>query len=33
MPAKLRDAFQPREFIYPANLLTLARLLLLPAAI
>ena len=33
MPAKLRHAFQPREFFYPANLLTLARLLLLPAAI
>ena len=33
MPAKLRHAFQPREFIYPANLLTLARLLLLPVAI
>jgi CDP-diacylglycerol--glycerol-3-phosphate 3-phosphatidyltransferase len=33
VPAKLRHAFQPREFVYPANLLTLARLLLLPAAI
>ena len=33
MPAKLRHAFQLREFIYPANLLTLARVLLLPAAI
>jgi CDP-diacylglycerol---glycerol-3-phosphate 3-phosphatidyltransferase len=33
MSAKLRHAFQPREFFYPANLLTLARLLLLPAAI
>jgi CDP-diacylglycerol--glycerol-3-phosphate 3-phosphatidyltransferase len=31
--AKIRDAFQLREFIYPANLLTLARLLMLPAAI
>jgi CDP-diacylglycerol--glycerol-3-phosphate 3-phosphatidyltransferase len=33
VPAKFRDAFQLREFIYPANLLTLARLLMLPAAI
>ena len=33
MPAKFRDAFQLREFSYPANLLTLARLLMLPAAI
>ena len=33
MPAKIRDAFQLREFLYPANLLTLARLLMLPAAI
>ena len=33
MSAKLRHAFQLREFIYPANLLTLARVLLLPAAI
>ena len=33
MPAKLRHAFQPREFSYPANLLTLARLLMLPAAL
>ena len=33
MPAKLRHAFQPREFSYPANLITLARVLLLPAAI
>ena len=33
MSAKLRHAFQPREFIYPANLLTLARLLMLPVAI
>ena len=33
MPAKIRDAFRLREFLYPANLLTLARLLMLPAAI
>lgn len=33
MPAKLRRAFQLREFAYPANLLTLARLLMLPTAI
>ena len=33
VPAKYRDAFQLREFLYPANLLTLARLLMLPAAI
>jgi len=33
VPAKLRQAFQLREFIYPANLLTLARLLMLPGAI
>ena len=33
MSAKLRDAFHPREFIYPANLLTLARLVLLPFAL
>ena len=33
MSAKIRDAFQPREFVYPANLLTLVRLLLLPMAI
>jgi CDP-diacylglycerol--glycerol-3-phosphate 3-phosphatidyltransferase len=31
--AKFRHAFELREFIYPANLLTLARLLMLPAAI
>jgi CDP-diacylglycerol--glycerol-3-phosphate 3-phosphatidyltransferase len=31
--AKLRHAFELREFLYPANLLTLARLLMLPAAI
>ena len=33
MPTKYRDAFELREFLYPANLLTLARLLMLPAAI
>jgi CDP-diacylglycerol---glycerol-3-phosphate 3-phosphatidyltransferase len=33
LSAKLRHAFQLREFIYPANLLTLTRLLMLPAAI
>lgn len=33
MPAQYRDAFQLREFAYPSNLLTLARLLLLPAAL
>jgi len=33
LPAKFRNAFELREFIYPANLLTLARLLMLPAAI
>ncbi len=33
MSAKFRNAFQLREFVYPANLLTLARLLMLPAAI
>jgi CDP-diacylglycerol--glycerol-3-phosphate 3-phosphatidyltransferase len=33
VPAKYRDAFKLREFLYPANLLTLARLLMLPAAI
>ena len=31
--AKFRHAFQLREFNYPANLLTFARLLMLPAAI
>jgi CDP-diacylglycerol---glycerol-3-phosphate 3-phosphatidyltransferase len=31
--AKLRHAFKLRELTYPANLLTLARLLMLPAAI
>ncbi len=29
MPARLRDAYDMREFMYPANWLTLARLLLL----
>jgi CDP-diacylglycerol---glycerol-3-phosphate 3-phosphatidyltransferase len=33
VPAKFRHAFHIREFSYPANLLTLARLLMLPAAI
>lgn len=33
MRARLRHAFKLREFAYPANLLTLARLLMLPAAI
>lgn len=33
MPAKSRDAFQMREFAYPSNMLTLARLLMLPAAL
>jgi CDP-diacylglycerol--glycerol-3-phosphate 3-phosphatidyltransferase len=33
VPAKFRNAFKLREFLYPANLLTLARLLMLPAAI
>ena len=33
MRARLRHAFKLREFFYPANLLTLARLLMLPAAI
>jgi CDP-diacylglycerol---glycerol-3-phosphate 3-phosphatidyltransferase len=32
-PAKLRHTFDLREFVYPANLLTLARLLMLPAAL
>jgi CDP-diacylglycerol--glycerol-3-phosphate 3-phosphatidyltransferase len=31
--ARLRHAFKLREFAYPANLLTIARLLMLPAAI
>ncbi|HWQ15938.1 MAG TPA: CDP-alcohol phosphatidyltransferase family protein [Roseiflexaceae bacterium] len=33
MRARLRHAFKLREFIYPANLLTIARLLMLPAAV
>lgn len=33
MPAKLRHAFNVREIFYPANLLTIARLLMLPAAL
>jgi CDP-diacylglycerol--glycerol-3-phosphate 3-phosphatidyltransferase len=33
VPAKYRDAFELREFLYPANLLTLGRLLMLPAAV
>lgn len=33
MSAKFRHAFQLREFAYPANLLTMARLLMLPAAL
>ena len=33
MSAKFRNAIDPREFVYPANLLTLARLLMPPAAI
>jgi CDP-diacylglycerol--glycerol-3-phosphate 3-phosphatidyltransferase len=33
VPAKFRHAFQLREFLYPANLLTIARLLMLPAAL
>jgi len=33
LSAKFRNAIDPREFVYPANLLTLARLLMLPAAI
>ena len=32
-PARLRHAFKWREALYPANLLTLARLLMLPAAL
>jgi CDP-diacylglycerol--glycerol-3-phosphate 3-phosphatidyltransferase len=28
--SKLRHAFHPREFLFPSNLLTIARLLLLP---
>lgn len=30
MRSKLRHAFHPREFLFPSNLLTIARLLLLP---
>jgi CDP-diacylglycerol---glycerol-3-phosphate 3-phosphatidyltransferase len=33
MHAKLRHSFKLREFTYPANLLTIARLLMLPAAV
>lgn len=33
MAAKLRDAFDPKELIYPSNLLTFLRLLLLPVTI
>jgi CDP-diacylglycerol--glycerol-3-phosphate 3-phosphatidyltransferase len=33
VPTLFRHAFRLREFVYPANLLTLARLLMLPAAI
>jgi CDP-diacylglycerol--glycerol-3-phosphate 3-phosphatidyltransferase len=33
MPAKFRHAFKLREFVYPSNLLTIARLLMLPAAL
>jgi CDP-diacylglycerol--glycerol-3-phosphate 3-phosphatidyltransferase len=33
MSAQFRHAFELREIVYPANLLTLARLLMLPAAI
>jgi CDP-diacylglycerol--glycerol-3-phosphate 3-phosphatidyltransferase len=33
MRARLRHAFKLRELTYPANLLTIARLLMLPAAI
>jgi CDP-diacylglycerol--glycerol-3-phosphate 3-phosphatidyltransferase len=33
LTVKFRDAIQLREFIYPSNLLTLARLLMLPAAL
>lgn len=33
MPAQFRHAFHLREFLYPSNLLTLARLLMLPAAL
>jgi CDP-diacylglycerol--glycerol-3-phosphate 3-phosphatidyltransferase len=33
MPGNIRLPFQMREFLYPSNLLTLGRLLMLPAAI
>lgn len=33
MPARFRQAFRLREFLYPSNLLTIARLLMLPAAL
>jgi len=29
----LRDLIQPRELLYPSNLLTISRILLLPATI
>jgi CDP-diacylglycerol--glycerol-3-phosphate 3-phosphatidyltransferase len=33
VPSRLRDSFDPREFLYPSNLLTAGRLLLLPLLI
>ena len=33
LPTKFQDMFHPRELIYPSNLLTLGRLLLLPVAL
>ena len=33
MPNRIRDQFRWREFLYPANLLTISRLLLLPATL
>lgn len=33
MSAKLRHSFEMREFVYPSNLLTVARLVLLPIAL
>lgn len=33
MAAKLRDAFHIREFFYPSNVLTIARVLLLPPTV
>lgn len=33
MPPKFRHAFQFREFLYPSNLLTIARLLMLPLSL